>query len=98
MPRTLVVLGQNLNKMYYVYVLQSRKDGKRYIGQSDDLRRRISEHENGKLTSTKHRRPIKLIFYEAFSAKEDAIRRERYFKTSKGKSTLDIMLRESTKE
>lgn len=84
--------------MYYVYVLQSTKDGKRYIGRSDDLRRRMTEHEGGKVASTKHRRPIKLIFYEAFSAREDAIRRERYFKTSKGKSTLDIMLRESIKK
>ncbi len=68
-----------------------------YTGRSDDLKRRIEEHELGKVTATKNRRPLKIIFYEAFSCKSDAIRRERYLKTSKGKTTIKTMLIESLK-
>jgi len=83
--------------MHYTYVLKSLKDKKFYIGRSDDLRRRITEHKAGKVKSTKNRLPIELIFYEAFKNKLDAIRRENYFKTTKGKRALHIMLKESNK-
>ena len=81
--------------MYYVYVLLSLKDKKLYIGYTTDLRKRFSEHKQGKVKSTRSRRPLKLIFYEAYKSNEDAKRREQYFKTSKGKSTLYIMLRDT---
>ena len=81
--------------MHYVYILQSQKDYKFYIGFTSDLKRRFKEHNDGKAQSTKSRRPLQLIYYEAHLAKEDAQRRERYFKTDKGKSTLKQMLRES---
>jgi len=83
--------------MYYTYVLKSLKDKKFYIGRSDDLKRRIAEHKAGKVKSTKNRLPIELIFYEAFKSKLDAIRRENYFKTTKGKRALRIMLKESNR-
>jgi putative endonuclease len=83
--------------MYYTYVLKSLKDLLLYIGSTDNLKRRFKEHSNGEVQSTKYRRPLKLIFYEAFSNREDAICREKYFKTTKGKTTLKIMLRESLK-
>jgi putative endonuclease len=79
--------------MHYVYVLQSQKDHMLYIGFTSDLERRLKEHDNGKAQSTKSRRPLKLIYYEAHQSMEDAQRRERYFKTTKGKSTLKQMLR-----
>ncbi len=75
--------------MYYTYILLS-KNKKFYIGSSNNLRRRIAEHKRKKKVS-------KLIFYEAFVSEKDARRREKYFKTSKGKSTLRQMLRESLK-
>ena len=81
--------------MYYVYVLFSLKDKKLYIGFTSNLKRRLKEHSQGKNVSTKTRRPLKLIYYEAHLAKEDAQRRERYFKTAKGKATLRQTLRES---
>jgi putative endonuclease len=81
--------------MYYVYVLLSLKDHKFYIGFTGDLRRRIKEHNAGKNISTKSRLPFKLFYYEANLSKKDAERRERYFKTTKGKSTLRQMLRNS---
>lgn len=81
--------------MYYVYVLLSQKDNKFYIGFTGELKRRLKEHNSGKNTSTKSRRPLKLIYYEAHLSQADAMRRERYFKTTKGKSTLKQMLRDS---
>ena len=83
--------------MHYVYILKSLRDYKLYVGRTDNLKRRILEHQNGKDWTTKRMLPIKLIFYECFLSKADAIRRERYLKTSKGKSTLKMMLRESLK-
>ena len=82
-----------LKPMFYVYVLLSLKDEKFYIGFTGDLRRRLKEHNAGKNISTKSRRPLKLVYYEAHLSKADAERRERYFKTTKGKATLKQMLR-----
>ncbi len=81
--------------MFYVYVLQSLKDKKLYIGYSANLKKRIQYHYSGNVRSTKGRRPLKLIFYEAFTGKEDAERRERYFKTNSGKKSLKLILRKS---
>jgi putative endonuclease len=91
--------GQNLTGkyMHYVYVLKSLKDLKLYIGKTANLKRRFNEHQKGKVKSTKNRRPLSLIFYEAFAIKGDAAKRERYFKTSKGKVSLGLMLREILK-
>ncbi len=84
--------------MHYVYVLLSLKDEKFYIGLTGDLQRRLKEHNTGKNISTKPRLPLKLLYYEAHLSKKDAARRERYFKTTKGKSTLKQMLRDSLME
>jgi len=81
--------------MHYVYVLQSLKDKKLYIDYTVDLRRRLKEHKYGGSESTKKRLPFRLIFYEAFILERDAKRRERYFKTTKGKRALRLMLKDS---
>jgi len=90
-----VVQGGSYDMMYYVYVLFSLKDKKFYIGFSADVQRRLEEHNQGKNISTKPRRPFVLIYYEGHYSKADAQRRERYFKTTKGKATLKQMLRQS---
>jgi len=72
-----------------------KENKKIYIGRTDDLKRRIKEHYNKKVWTTKRMKRVELIFYEAFKSKKDAIRRERYFKTTKGKKALKIMLKES---
>lgn len=79
--------------MYYVYVLFSKKDNLFYIGYSANLVRRIKEHKTGQVTATKYRLPLILVFYEAYLNKSDALRRERYFKTTKGKAVLRNMLK-----
>lgn len=82
---------------YAVYVLLSLKDHKFYIGFTSNLEQRLSQHENGKVKSTAPRRPFRLIFCEFYLSKDDAMRREKYFKTSTGKKVLRLMLRESLK-
>jgi len=84
--------------MYYVYIFQSQKDKKLYIGFTSNLKKRIRKHRVEEVTSTKTRRPLRLIFYEAFLAKQDALRRERYFKTQKGKASLKQIIRNSLKQ
>ena len=74
--------------MHYVYVLHSDKDGKLYTGATGDLRKRIEEHNKGKVDSTTNRRPFDLIYYEACLKKEDAFRREKYLKSGNGKIYL----------
>ena len=78
--------------MYYVYILKSLRDNKLYIGYTTDLKKRFEKHQKGEVVAAKPRRPLKLIFYEAYKSKVDAKRREKYFKTDKGKSTLRMML------
>lgn len=70
---------------HYVYVLRSIKDGRLYVGYTTNLKRRLTEHNAGMVSSTKHRIPFKLIYYEACAHQADALRRERYLKTTYGK-------------
>ena len=66
--------------MYYVYVLKSLKDKKLYLGFSGDLKERFKKHHNGKVAATKFRRPLALVYYEAYSSEKDARERERQLK------------------
>ena len=80
---------------YYVYVLYGDKEDKFYIGYTSDLKRRINEHKANKVHTTLRYSDIKLIFHEVFICKEDALRREKYFKTTQGKRALKIMLKQT---
>ena len=74
--------------MYYVYILISLKDGKLYTGLSSDLKKRLEFHNNGKSAATKGRLPVKLIYYEAYSDKKDAIKREKFLKSGRGREVI----------
>lgn len=65
-----------------------------YVGYPEDLKSRKSSQDKGEVTSTKAYRPLELIHYEAYKNMKDAKRREEYFKTTKGKVTLKLMLKE----
>lgn len=80
--------------MYYIYVLESIKNNKLYIGSTQDLRKRIEQHNKGKNASTKRYLPWKLIYYEACLNHNDALRREHYFKTTQGQRLLKRRLKE----
>ena len=68
--------------MYYVYVLKLSK-GTLYIGYTNNLERRIKEHVDGKSKYTSTRRPLELVYYEAYFSEEDARERERKLKQFK---------------
>ncbi len=74
--------------MHYVYVLESEKDGDRYTGYTANLESRLEKHQKGRVESTKDRRPLKLIYYEACLSREDATHREKYLKTYHGRQFL----------
>ncbi len=57
-------------------------------GMTADLRQRVSDHNSGKVHSTRHRRPLELVYYEACRSEPDAQRRERYLKSGRGKRYL----------
>jgi putative endonuclease len=70
--------------MYYVYILQSEKLQKNYIGTTNSLKRRLIEHNSGNVKYTKHGKPYKLIWYCAFNNKKKAFDFENYLKKGSG--------------
>jgi len=66
--------------MFYVYLIKSKKDDNLYTGFTNDLKRRLLEHNQGLNKSTKYRAPFRLIYYEAYKSEEDAILREHNLK------------------
>lgn len=80
--------------MFYVYVLESEKNGSWYVGYSNNLRRRFKEHNQGLNFSTKRYRPWKLIYYEAGLNEKDAVRREGWLKSAHGGRMPKARIRE----
>jgi len=76
----------------YVYVLESNKDKEKYIGYTNNLKRRIEEHKKGLSFATKFRLPFELIYFEGCKNMEDAKRRENYLKTTQGARFLGLRL------
>lgn len=73
---------------YYVYVLLSEKDNQFYTGYTSNIYERMRCHDSGKVTSTRFRRPLKLIYWEGCLNMQDATRREKYLKSGSGKIYL----------
>ncbi len=70
--------------MYYVYIIESMKNGSRYIGISQNLKKRLAEHNNGETKSNKTKIPFALVWYCAFTDKYKAFAFEKYLKSSSG--------------
>jgi len=66
--------------MYYVYILKSKKDKSFYVGYTNDMERRLAEHNKGYVSYTKERIPWNVVYYEAFVSFEDAVTREKSIK------------------
>jgi putative endonuclease len=79
--------------MYYVYVLESLKDGKYYIGVTKDVDRRLKEHNCGYSKSTSPRRPFRLVHSEQFSGIKEAYSRERFLKSKKSKNLIEKIVK-----
>ena len=80
--------------MAYVYVLQSVKNGRYYIGSSNDLERRLLEHNSGKTASIKYLLPVKLVFNKKCLSLQDARKLELKLKKLKSRSILDKIVRD----
>ena len=72
----------------YTYVLISLKDGSTYIGSTQNLTRRLKEHNAGKMRYTKGHLPYKLIYFETYDTYREAFRREKYLKSGAGREWL----------
>jgi putative endonuclease len=81
--------------MFTTYVLRSKATGRYYTGSTSDLARRLCEHNEDISTSTKNHGPWELIHREDFCTLSEAVRRERYFKTGKGRDELRRILADS---
>jgi putative endonuclease len=81
--------------VYYVYILQSEKDGSYYIGHTADLEERIQRHNHGKSSYTKARVPWKLIYQEVFATRSEAMKREREIKRMKSREYIERLVRAS---
>jgi putative endonuclease len=79
--------------MYYVYILKSSKDHKLYVGWTKDFRKRLKKHNLGEISSTKPRKTFKLVFYECFTNKKDAVLREKFFKSGWGRRHINKALK-----
>jgi len=84
--------------MFYVYLLHSQKDNGFYIGYTIDIKNRLKRHNNGEVVSTKHRRPLSLIYYEVYTNEKDAQGREIFLKSGAGRRFLKKQLNNMHKE
>ncbi len=76
--------------VYYVYILKSSKNGKRYAGFTRKPPAvRLAEHNKGINRWTSKNRPFDLIYFEKFRSRKDGLNREKYFKTAAGRRWLD---------
>jgi putative endonuclease len=78
--------------MWYVYVLKSRASGKFYVGITQDLSRRIHEHNSGKSKFTSGHVPWNSIYHECLGNTREARIREKYLKSAAGKRYLAKVL------
>jgi len=74
--------------MWYVYILRSTADKNLYVGSTNDINRRLAEHNSGKVDSTKNRVPLSLEAYIAVKNRAKAVELEQYLKTGSGRALL----------
>ena len=79
---------------YFIYILLSKKDNGLYVGCSTDVDKRIKSHNYGKVTATKNRRPLTVIYKESFNNKADAFNKERFLKSLWGAREKKKILKE----
>ena len=80
-------------KYYYVYVLLSKKDNNFYTGYTYNIIKRVKQHNEGKVNSTKNRTPLKLVYWEGCLNQKDATDREKYLKSAWGKRYIKNRIR-----
>ena len=78
--------------MYYFYVLKSTQDNELYFGYTEDLKNRLLQHNSGEVQSTRLRKPLILVYYEAYTSQSDAKHREYSIKL-RGNAYLQLKRR-----
>ena len=78
--------------MFYVYIIQSEKSGRYYIGFTDNPERRLDEHNNGENPSTRNKGPWKLVYQETFTTRSQAMTREREIKKKKSRKSIQQII------
>ena len=79
--------------MYFIYAMMSLIDSRIYVGYSEDVERRVAEHNAGHTRSTKGYRPWVLVYTEKVKSLQDALRLEKYYKSGSGKEKLKKKIR-----
>ena len=77
---------------FYVYILHSKKSGRYYIGQTNNLEDRLRRHNAGYVKSTKAFRPWELVYTEVFHTRSDSVKRENYLKRLKSKKAIKVLI------
>jgi putative endonuclease len=78
--------------MFHVYVLWSQSTGRTYVGSTQNIHDRLSRHNSGRSKATGHGAPWKLVHSEEFLTRSEAVLRERYYKTGKGREEIQRKL------
>ncbi len=78
---------------YYLYVLQSQKNGKYYVGITKDIKSRLNQHNRGAGKSTKSSKPWSLLYIEEYNSLSDASKRERYIKNQKSRLYIENLIK-----
>jgi putative endonuclease len=76
---------------YFVYILKSETTGNSYVGHTSNLEKRLIEHNSGKSLSTRRKKPWKLVYKDEYKTRTEAIQRERYLKSIKGRLELKAL-------
>jgi putative endonuclease len=83
--------------MYFVYVIRNQSSGRSYTGHTADLTQRLGQHNHGITKSTKNRGPWQLLHQEEFATRSEAMKREKFLKTGKGREELRRILEQSAR-
>jgi putative endonuclease len=78
---------------YFVYILKSEKDGSFYTGFTQDLARRLQQHNIGKVKATRYKRPFRLVYNEAHPNATEARQREYYIKSQKSRKFIEGLIK-----
>jgi putative endonuclease len=81
-----------ISEKFFVYILQSRKDFSYYIGQTNDLDARLSKHNDGFSKYTSAKIPWRLVYFEMFEFRTDAIKREKEIKSKKSRKYIEVLI------
>ena len=88
--------GESHNKLempYFIYVLKSLSHNNFYTGSTENIEKRLSEHNTGKCRYTSGRMPWIIIYKEEYNTRSEAIKREKFLKSGQGRKILKDLLK-----